>query len=158
MVKLPEFNGDIEDYSQFKSQFQQLCAGERYSPVIELAQLRTKLPKEGVKAIIGQTDPGKAWERLDEIYGNMEMSVITAMRRLRNFKVTKSTPHDQVLELVAEVQRCRAVLEGLGEVEALYSDRETIAVVIQGLPRDSRERWYHRQTLRKRIPTRKLSS
>ena len=64
-VKLPEFNGDIEDYSEFKSQFQQLCAGERYSPVIKLAQLRTKLPKDGVKAIIGQTVPERAWERLD---------------------------------------------------------------------------------------------
>ena len=106
--------------------------------------MRTKLPKEGVKAIIGQTVPHRAWERLDEIYGNKEMSVITAMRRLRNFKGTKSAAHEQVIKLEEEVQRCRTILEGLGEVEALYSDQETIATVVQSLPRDSRERWYHR--------------
>ena len=69
-VKLPEFHGNIEDYPEFKSQFQQLCQGEGYSPVIELAQLRSKLPKDAITAIIGQTVPEKAWERLDELYGN----------------------------------------------------------------------------------------
>ena len=72
------------------------------------------------------------------------MSIVTAMRRLRSFTGKKTTPHEQVIELVTEVQRCRAVLEGLGKVDVLYSDRETIAVVTQCLPQASRERWYHR--------------
>ena len=142
-VKLPKFHGDIENYSEFKSQFRLLCQGEGYPPVIELAQLRTKIPDDAVQALIGQTDPDKAWERLDEMYGDEEMSVVTAMRRLRSFKGKMTTPHEQVIELVIEVQRCHAVLEGLGKVDVLYSDRETIAVVIQCLPQDSRDRWYH---------------
>ena len=107
--------------------------------------LRSKLPKEAVTAIVGQTVPERAWERLDELYGNKEMSVITALKRLRSFKCTKSAPHDQVVELVTAVQRCRAVLEGLGEIGELYSDRETIASVVRSLPSDSCQRWYHRQ-------------
>ena len=142
-VKLPQFNGNFEDYSEFKSQFQQLCQGEGYSPVLELAQLRANLPTEAVTAIIGQLIPERAWERLDELYGNKETSVVAVLKRLRNFKCTKSSSHDQVLEIVAAVQRCQAVLEGMGEIGELYVDRETIASVVQSLPRDSRERWYH---------------
>ena len=112
-VKLPTYSGNIEDYAEFKSQFQQLCKGEGYSSVIELAQLRPKLPREAAAAIVGITSPEKVWERLDELYGNREMSVITALKRLRNFKSSKTPAHEQVIELVTAVQRCQAVMEGL---------------------------------------------
>ena len=43
-VKRPVFSGKGEDYQEFKSQFVQLCKGEGYTPIIELAQMREKLP------------------------------------------------------------------------------------------------------------------
>ena len=72
-VKLPSFSGNIEDYAEFKSCFRLLCNGERYSAVLELAQMRTKLPKDAIQAIYGLTSPEEAWSRLDEMYGNREM-------------------------------------------------------------------------------------
>ena len=38
-VKLPTFSGAIEDYGEFKCHFQELCKGETYSHVMEIAQL-----------------------------------------------------------------------------------------------------------------------
>ena len=81
-VRLPQFSGNIKEYAEFKSQFQQLCKGKGYSSVIELAQLRTKLPKDAVTAIVGLTTPDQAWMQLDELYGNKEMSVIMALKGL----------------------------------------------------------------------------
>ena len=47
-VKLPSFSGKHEDFCEFQSQFRELCRGERYTPVLEMAQLRTKLPREAL--------------------------------------------------------------------------------------------------------------
>ena len=142
-IQLPEFGGDIEDYFGFKSLFRQLCSDECYAPEVELALLREKLPKRGVTAIKAKTHPEGAWKRLDKLYGDKEALVVAAITRLRKFLRTKSTPHVQILEIVAAVQRCCAVLEGLGEVRALYSDHVTMTMVIQSLPIDFRVKWFN---------------
>ena len=41
-VKLPTFTGNQEDFAEFKSQFRELCRGERYTPILEMAQLDSK--------------------------------------------------------------------------------------------------------------------
>ena len=61
-VKLPTFSGRQEDFSEFQSQFKELCRGEGYTPVLEMAQLKLKLPKEALTVLTGLRDPGKAWE------------------------------------------------------------------------------------------------
>ena len=144
-VRLPNFSGRVEEYADFKQQFQQLCAGEKYSPVIELAQLRHKLPKEGLAAIVGLRSLDTVWSRLDEAFGNREMSILTTMRKLRNFKTSKARPADQILELCNAVQQCRTVLEGLDALGVFLSDRETVATVVHSLPSHAQERWYQRR-------------
>ena len=136
-VRLPVFTGSIEDYAEFKGQFRQLCSGEGYTEIIELAQMRQKLPKEAVDLIAGLSSTSKAWLRLDEKYGNVEMSVITALKRLRNFKTSKSAAHDQIQELCSAIQRCMTVLESLGKERAFLRDRETLADVLYCLPHDA---------------------
>ena len=147
-IKLPQFQGSVEDYAEFNSQFCQLCSSEHYSAVLELSQLKTKLPKEAVQAIVGLTDPTTAWERLDQLYGNIEMSVVAALRWLRNFKLSKHTAHDQVMELAAALQRCCTLLQGIGRGDEFVKDRETVALVVRSLPADSQRAWY-----RRRVPT-----
>ena len=75
-VKLPTFSGSIEDYGEFKCQFKELCRGEQYTGVIELAQLRQKLPKDAVALLVGLVTPDAAWARLDESYGNVDLTSI----------------------------------------------------------------------------------
>ena len=144
-VRLPVFSGSIEDYGEYKTQFQELCKGEAYSEVVELAQMRQKLPKEAVTLICGITTPAAAWARLDETYGNTDMQVLAALKRLRAVKPSKSAVHDQVVEVVNAVQRCVTVLRALDREEDFLLDRETLAEVVNVLPVDSQQRWYHRQ-------------
>ena len=109
-VKLPTFSGKQEEFSEFKSQFRELCQGERYTPILELAQMKLKLPREALAAISGLRCPSEAWLRLEELYGNRELSIMSALKTLRDFKTTKTTPHEQVIELAMMVQRCKTEL------------------------------------------------
>ena len=147
-VKLPQFSGSVEDYGEFKCQFRELCSGENYTGVIELAQLRTKLPRDAVALLVGLVSPEAAWARLDETYGNEDLQVFAALKRLRAFKPSKSAVQGQVVELAIAVQRCLTVLRALAREQDFLSDRETLAEVIDALPVDSQQRWYHRRGAR----------
>ena len=106
-VKLPMFSGRQGDFTEFRSQFRELCQGERYTPVLEMAQLRTKLPKEALATLVGLQCPEEAWKRLEELYGNRELAILSALKRLREFKTSKTAAHEQVIELAGAVQRCQ---------------------------------------------------
>ena len=147
-VKLPQFSGSIEDYGEFKCQFQELCRGEQYTGVIELAQLRQKLPKDAVALLVGLVTPDAAWARLDESYGNVDLQVFAALKRLRAFRPSKTAVQGQVVELAIAVQRCLTVLRALSREQDFLFDRETLAEVIDALPADSQQRWYHRRGAR----------
>ena len=147
-VRLPQFSGSVEDYGEFKGQFRELCRGESYTSVIELAQLRQKLPKDEVALLVGLVSPEAAWARLDETYGNEDLQVFAAIKRLRAFKPSKTAAQGQVVELAIAVQRCLTVLRALSREQDFLADRETLAEVIDALPPDSQQRWYHRRGAR----------
>ena len=90
-VKLPTFTGRQEDFSEFRNQFRELCRGEQYTPILEMAQLKQKLPREALAAIGGLQCPELSWKRLEEVYGNREISIMSAHQeppRLQIFKVS----------------------------------------------------------------------
>ena len=122
-VRLPTFSGRQTDFSEFRSQFRELCQGERYTPVLEMAQLRLKLPKDALAAIIGLQCPEEAWKRLEELYGNRELSILSALKRIREFKTAKQAPHEQVIELAGAVQRCQTELKNVKALDELLNDR-----------------------------------
>ena len=144
-VKLPTFSGWQADFTEFRSQFRELCRGERYTPVLEMAQLRTKLPKEALTTLIGLQCPEEAWKRLEELYGNRELAILSALKRLREFKATKSATHEQVIELAAAVQRCQTELGNVKALDELLNDRESVACIIHALPPTIKDKWYDRE-------------
>ena len=141
-MKLPSFSGRQEDFSQFKSQFRELCKGEGYTPILEMVQLRLKLPREALSAITGIQCPEQAWTRLEEIYGNREMSILSTMKCLRDFRTTKQAAHEQLIELAMAVQKCQTELANISATHEFLGDREAIACVIQALPPTIRDKWY----------------
>ena len=144
-VKLPFFNGKQEDFSEFHCQFRELCRGERYTPVLEMAQLKLKLPKEALTAIAGLRCPDEAWARLEELYGDQEIAILAALKGLREFKPTKAAAHKQVLEIAAAVQKCQTELKNVSALHELLGDREAIACILLTLPSTVRDKWYDRK-------------
>ena len=144
-VRLLVFSGQVEEWTDFRSEFQQLCNGEKYSPVVELAQLRHKIPKEAVVAITGLSSPAVAWARLEEMYGDRELMIVSALQRLRRFRMTKHAEHEQVIELATAIQRCCTTLDSLDARRELYHDRESMAIIVNFLPPESRGLWFRRK-------------
>ena len=141
-VKLPTFNGRQEDFAEFRNQFRELCAGERYTAVLELAQLKMKLPREALYAISGLQCPEEAWKRLEELYGNRELSILSAIKNLRDFKASKNAAHEQVIELAMATQKCMTELGNIKATDDLLGDRESIACIVMALPPTIRDKWY----------------
>ena len=112
-VKLPTFSGKQEDFSEFRSQFRELCRGEQYTPILEMAQLKQKLPREALAAIGGLQCPELSWKRLEEVYGNREILIMSAIKNLRDFRSSKSAPHEQLIELAMAVQKCTTELNNI---------------------------------------------
>ena len=139
-------------------QFRELCGGEKYPAVIELTQLRQKIPKEAVCAIAGLTEPSQAWDRLDELFGNREAVILSTIRKLRGFRSSKSSPCEQVIEVVRAVQKCSTILTSMDALHELHTDRETTASVIDMLPASSQERWFHRRPDSCETPTQRCKS
>ena len=144
-VKLPTFSGKQEDFAEFRCQFRELCRGEGYTAILELAQLKMKLPREALATIAGLQCPELAWKRLEEMYGNRELSILSALKNLREFKSSKSAAHEQVIDLAMAVQKCHTELKNIDAVNELLGDRESLACIVQSLPVNIRDKWYDRK-------------
>ena len=144
-VKLPTFSGRQEDFAEFRCQFRELCAGEGYTAILELAQLKMKLPRDALSTIAGLRCPELAWKRLEEMYGNRELSILSALKNIREFKPSKSAAHEQVIELAMAVQKCHTELKNIDAVNELLGDRESLACIVQALPVNIRDKWYDRK-------------
>ena len=74
--------------------------------------------------LVGLVSPEAAWARLDETYGNVDLQVFAALKRLRAFKPSKSAVQGQVVELAIAVQRCLTVLRALSREQDFLFDRD----------------------------------
>ena len=107
-----------------------------------MAQLKPKLPKEALAAIAGLQCPDLAWKRMEEIYGNRELSIMSTVKTLREFKSNKPAAHEQMIELATAVQKCKTELGNISAMNDLLGDRESLACIIQAMPAAVRDKWY----------------
>ena len=148
-VKLPTFSGKQEDFSEFRNQFRELCRGEQYTPILEMAQLKQKLPREALAAIGGLQCPELSWKRLEEVYGNREILIMSAVKNLRDFRSSKSAPHEQLIELAMAVQKCTTELNNIDAIDDLLGDRESLACIVQAMPQTIKDKWYDKRCPRR---------
>ena len=69
-------------------------------------------------------------------------AILSALKRLRDFKATKQCAHEQVIELAGAVQRCQTELGNVKALDELMNDRESIACIIYALPPTVKDKWY----------------
>ena len=70
---------------------------------------------------------------------------MSALKTLQEFRSAKNAAHEQVIELVMAVQRCRTELTNIGAVHKLLGDREALACIVQALPPTFRDKWYDKE-------------
>ena len=72
---------------------------------------------------------------------------MSAIKNLRDFRSSKSAPHEQIIELAMAVQKCTTELRNIGAVDDLLGDRESSGVHPSSYASD-----YKRQMVRQRGP------
>ena len=144
-VKLPSFSGKIEDWPDFRATFKELVGAEGYEPIIELTQLRSRLPHKVAELLQGIRDPVLAWERLDEKFGDQSQVIIATMNKLHSTQLPKGSQAVQVEALATAIQRARTILASIGAERDLFSDLATLGVLILKLPQVVQDRWLLRK-------------
>ena len=84
----PTFNGSQEGWAEFKRVFQEMISPSGCAKALELAQLAVKLPPA--------SKAREAWERLDELYGDKELAVLSTMYRQELLELPQGSVHEVI--------------------------------------------------------------
>jgi hypothetical protein len=95
-VKLPTFNGKVEDWADFRQNFQAIIQLGDYPKIFKITQLKTKLPAKAGALITGLYAVALVWQSLNQRYGNRQVAMVAALSRLFQVKVPRGANHLQV--------------------------------------------------------------
>ena len=140
-VKLPFFSGKIEDWPDFKATFKQLIAAEGYEPIIEVTQLKSRLPAKVADLLQGLREPATVWARLEEKYGNINQTIIASINKLHGLQLPKNNQAGQVEALASAISKTKAILASVGAERDLFVDLATLGILIMKLPQGVQDRW-----------------
>ena len=87
-TQFPTFNGSQEGWADFKRVFKEIISASGHSKALELAQLAVKLPPA--------SKAREAWERLDELYGDKELAVLSTMYRHELLELPQGSVHEVI--------------------------------------------------------------
>ena len=146
-VKFPNFDGQPENWADFRRKFKELIKVANYKPVLEMSILVDHLSEDAARYVLGVSEPAKAWAVLEKRYGDRTLAIITARHRLLNLKVPKGPAHDQVEAVEQGLNQARSCLEAVQAEAELFSDISTVGHLLAKLPHTVQQVWYrHRAT------------
>ena len=99
-MPLPIFNGQIEEYAEFRKDWQDVIAKE-LDEAAQLRRIRTQIPVRDKKDIVGMSTMEQVWKYLNENYGKVGRIVAVTIKKLHKFKLSgkAKTDVDKFLEL-----------------------------------------------------------
>ena len=72
-VEPPKFKGDPVDFADFMRKWKSQVSKAGLPPEAELDRLRENIPVQAAKALYGESDMGKAWKVLENLYGDKDL-------------------------------------------------------------------------------------
>ena len=139
-LNLPQFNGDILNYQEFKTRWRIEVVPERRPPALELATLRESLPTPAKAKIIAVTTMAEAWKLLDLDYGDIEEVRAKLKREIRSFKIKATSSPAKIVEIFQQIQLVAAKIKATGN-NTLLEDQEYVALVGNHLPEETMWKW-----------------
>merc|ERR1711867_38038 len=137
---MPDFNGGILDYPDFKATFNALTQGQGYMDEAILIYLKRALPSSAKHLLTGTKTVEQAWERLDNRFGNTHQRTLAIYERLSKVEL-KGKDHERVEKLHYEVEAACLLLEQTGSVSAFKNDLYIVNVVVSKLPAMWIDKW-----------------
>ena len=131
-MKPPTFSGKIEEWPEFKSVWKELLSG--YPDNIQTQHFKTHIPALDAKRVVGVKTMAEMWRRLDKVYGDVELNILTVKNNLENFTPKASADHKRILEVFKCIESAVTQLDNLGALQYLKDDFGLMSKLVLKLP------------------------
>ena len=140
-VVLPQFLGKVKDYWGFRVAFRALVHELHSEHVPYITQLKSQLPTDGKIILRGVENRHKAWEVLDQFFGDRNAVMAAILSRLQSVELSDASSYDMLENLAQAVQQATTLLRHVGAEAILESDLTLIGRLINKLPSDYVNWW-----------------
>jgi hypothetical protein len=127
------FSGRVDEYWQWREDFQAMLKGVYSSAGLYMIQLRQHIKDQrGRSMLLGIQDVNVAWNTLDAHYGDKNAAIAFITSRLRQ-TVLVGAPHERVIDLAQAVQQAVTSLRQVKAGNVLSTDYSIIGALVAKL-------------------------
>ena len=131
-LKPPSFSGKIEDWPEFRAVWKDLMAACPES--IQVQHLKANLPAVDAKRVTGINNMAEMWKRLERVYGDTDLNIITVKTNLENFVPKATIDYKRILEVFEAIETAATQLRNLNALQYLKEDFSLMSKLILKLP------------------------
>ena len=122
----------IEDWPEFRSMWKDLMVG--YPESIQIQHMKTNLPANDAKSVAGVKTMDEMWRRLEKVYGDVDLNIITIKTSLENFTPKSTVDHKRILEVYEAIETAVTQLTNLDALQYLKDDFALMSKLVMKLP------------------------
>ena len=134
--KLPVFSGKVEEFPEFRKQFQELTKEEGFPEAILISKLKTAVLAEVRELLVGVDTISGAWSSLQKRYGDRKVAILTIQARLTKLTLF-GEDHEKIEQLSREVSQAVNLLRhpDIHALDSLTRDFDMVGRLVAKLPR-----------------------
>ena len=131
-LKPPTFSGKVEDWPEFRSVWKDLLSD--YPESVQVQHLKSNIPAADAKRVVGVKTMEEMWKRLEKVYGDKDLNIITVKTNLENFTSKATKDHKKILEVYEAIESAVTQLQNLDALHYLKDDFGLMNQLIMKLP------------------------
>ena len=131
-LKPPTFSGKVEEWPEFRSVWKDLLAELPES--VQIQHIKSHLLAADVKRIVGIGSMSEVWERLERVYGDTELNIVTVKSNLEGFIPKAVLDYKKIQEVYEAVESAVAQLNSLNALQYLKEDFGLMNKLVLKLP------------------------
>ena len=112
-----------------------------YPEGVQVQHLKANLPTADAKRIAGVNKMSEAWKRLEKVYGDTKLNILTVKQNLESFTPKASDNFKRVLEIFEAVETAVTQLTNLNALRYIKEDFGLMAKIVSKLPYDDQKRY-----------------
>ena len=128
----PVFSGKIGDWPEFRSVWQDLLAD--FPESVQVQHLKANIPETDAKRVVGVKTMEEMWRRLEKVYGDTELNIITIKTNLENFSPKATTDYRRIMEVFEAIETAVTQLDNLKALQYLKEDFGLMSKLVLKLP------------------------
>ena len=131
-LKTPSFSGKVEEWPEFRSVWTALMSDLPDS--VQIQHIKSSLPASDSKRVAGLKTMAEVWTRLETVYGDTDLNIITVKSNLESLVPKAVLEHKRIIEVYEAVESAKTQLDNLGALNYLKEDFGLINKLILKLP------------------------